>query len=48
LKKASEFSASIAAGVDGGILEVRLDKLDGNKIARLKFREPAVGKNLKP
>jgi hypothetical protein len=35
-KGASEFSASIAAGVDGGILEVRLDKLDGNKIAEIE------------
>lgn len=35
-KGASEFSASIAAGVDGGILEVRLDKVDGNKIAEIE------------
>lgn len=35
-KGASEFSASVAAGVDGGILEVRLDKVDGNKIAEIE------------
>jgi arabinoxylan arabinofuranohydrolase len=35
-KGASEFSASLAAGLDGGILEVRLDKLDGQKIAEIE------------
>lgn len=33
---ASEFSASIGAGIDGGILEVRLDIMDGNKIAEIE------------
>ena len=27
----------MAAGVDGGILEVRLDKIDGNKIAQIEI-----------
>lgn len=36
-KGASEFSASVAAGVDGGILEVRLDKIDGTKIAQIEI-----------
>lgn len=36
-KGASGFSASVAAGVDGGILEVRLDKLDGTKIAQIEI-----------
>jgi arabinoxylan arabinofuranohydrolase len=35
-KGASEFSASLAAGLDGGILEVRLDKLDGQKLAEIE------------
>lgn len=35
-KGSSEFSASVGAGIDGGILEVRLDKLDGNKIAEIE------------
>jgi hypothetical protein len=27
----------VAAGVDGGILEVRLDKIDGTKIAQIEI-----------
>ncbi|WP_378103940.1 glycoside hydrolase family 43 protein [Chryseobacterium sp. sg2396] len=34
-KGASEFSASVAAGIDGGILEVRLDDVKGTKIAHI-------------
>ena len=36
-KGTSGFSASVAAGVDGGILEVRLDKIDGTKIAQIEI-----------
>jgi len=35
-KGPSEFSASVAAGLDGGILEVRLDKADGHKLAEIE------------
>jgi len=34
-KGASEFSASVAAGIDGGILEVHLDDVKGTKIAQI-------------
>lgn len=34
-KGASEFSASVAAGIDGGILEVHLDDVKGTKIAQV-------------
>lgn len=36
-KGPSVFSASVAAGVDGGILEVRVDKIDGTKIAQIEI-----------
>lgn len=36
-KGASEFSASVAAGIDGGILEVRLDDAKGTKIAQIEI-----------
>lgn len=39
MERASEFSASVAAVVDGGILEVRLDKIDGTKIAQIEIPE---------
>lgn len=34
----SHFSASLAAGLDGGILEVRLDSLKGPRIAAIELR----------
>lgn len=36
-KGASTFSASVAAGIDGGILEVHLDEVKGTKIAQIEI-----------
>ncbi|WP_294333783.1 carbohydrate-binding protein [uncultured Chryseobacterium sp.] len=36
-KGPAEFSASVAAGIDGGILEVHLDDVKGTKIAQIEI-----------
>lgn len=36
-KGAATFSASVAAGIDGGILEVHLDEVKGTKIAQIEI-----------